>query len=79
MEGNRAQPPLKSRSENSVPGLKVSALNQKIELLRGSDELGLLSQLEAPGSLDELLELAGTDDFADLIDDPSGLLDTSSP
>ena len=56
----------------------IRANPEKIELLRGSDELGLLSQLEAPGSLDELLELAGTDDFADLIDDPSGLLDTSS-
>lgn len=56
----------------------IRANPEKIELLRGSDELGLLNQPEAPSSLDELLELAGTDDFADLIDDPSGLLDMSS-
>lgn len=51
----------------------VLANDKKVSALKHLDEFGLLTEPEAPGSLDELLE---RDDLG-LLDDESGLLDTS--
>lgn len=52
----------------------ILANDEKIEALRHLDEFGLLSEPEAPASLDDLLD----GDADDLLDDASGILDTSA-
>lgn len=54
----------------------IRANPEKVDLLRDLDDLDLLSEPEAPTSLDELLSLDS--DANDLLGDPSGLLDTSA-
>ncbi|TLP93282.1 GIY-YIG nuclease family protein [Nesterenkonia salmonea] len=52
----------------------ILANDEKIQALKHLDEFGLLEVPEAPESLDELLDSDG----ADLLEDTSGILDTSS-
>jgi hypothetical protein len=52
----------------------ILANQEKIDALKHLDEFELLTELEAPASLDELLE---SDDL-DLLDDDTGILDVSS-
>lgn len=52
----------------------IRANEDKVEALKHLDELGVLEVAEPPGNLDELLGSEG----ADLLEDASGVLDTSS-
>lgn len=54
----------------------IRANPEKIDLLRDLDDLDLLSEPEAPASLDDILSLDA--DELGLLGDPSGLLDTSA-
>lgn len=56
----------------------IRANPEKVELLRDLDDLDLLSEPEAPASLDDLLSLDSDADELGLLSDPSGLLDTSA-
>lgn len=51
---------------------------EKVELLRGTDELGLLDEPEAPASLEDLLSLDSSDDGLGLLDDPTGIHDVAA-
>lgn len=51
---------------------------EKVELLRGADELGLLDEPEAPSSIEDLLSLDSSDDGLGLLDDPTGLHDMAA-
>lgn len=55
-----------------LEGIRINP--EKVELLRDLDELGLLEELEAPASLEDLLD----DDSTNLLNDESGLLNISA-